>query len=597
MQRLANRLASPQVDARVEAGMAPERWRELLSQGRGGRIWARLEAFVRFPLQVVVEATVGDSEVVIPTTNPFFLPWVMVATRHLHGRTVIPLIYDLYPDAIEAAGLARPDHPASKLAGRLNRWMFEHADGVVFIGQRMADQAMERYGTPKRFTILATGAEVSEFSSEALGGTKAESELERWCDEHTVAAYVGAMGHMHDWATLAEAGREYFAQFGTKNSTKKPLGLLIAASGPGVDQLRKAWQGLPTEHVRFEPPLSDRAWARLLARAPLALATLKPKAHRTSMPSKAQSAIAAGAAVVAIAPADSDLGELVDRHNVGVRVDPGDDAALVEALRRYVTKPRTLQAARRRARTVAREHYDMPRLAGQWRTFIDRVRAERSRFRPPRRAKRALDLAGAGVGLLVTGPVIAGAAVAVFASMGTPVLFRQERPGLGGKSFELMKFRTMRAPKPGEEGPEADAARLTRVGQFLRKTSIDELPTLFNVLRGDMSLVGPRPLLVRYLDRYSAEQARRHDAPPGVTGWAQVNGRNAIGWPEKFRLDVWYVDNATFWRDLGILAKTVKKVFVREGISSEGHVTMPEFMGAADNEVVIDMASFGEGSA
>lgn len=602
MQRLAQRLSSPGVDARVQAGMPPERWRELLSQGRGGRIWARLEAFIRFPAQVVVDATLGDGEVIIPTTNPFFLPYVVVGTRHLHGRTVIPLIYDLYPDAIEAAGLATPDDLVSRIAARLNTWMFTHADGVVFIGQRMADQAMDRYGTPKRYTILPTGAEVSEFTPEALGDRAPDeesAELEAWCARHTVAAYVGAMGHMHDWATLAEAGKEYFARDdATSLGKSKPLGLLIAASGPGVDRLKEAWADLPADQVRFQAPLSDKAWARLLATAPLALVTLKPGAHRTSMPSKAQSAIAAGAALVAVCPEDSDLGELVDVHRVGVRVDPGDDAALVEALRGYVGKPRTLSAARKRARSVAREHYDMPRLAGLWRTFIDEVRVERSRHRRPRLAKRAMDIVVAGAALAATAPIIGAAALAVRVNLGAPVLFEQDRPGLRGKTFKLRKFRTMRSPRPGEEGPDADAARLTPVGQFLRKTSIDELPTLLNVLAGDMTLVGPRPLLVRYLDRYSAEQGRRHDVVPGVTGWAQINGRNTISWADKFRLDVWYVDNQTLWRDLEILWKTAKKVLVREGISASEHVTMPEFTGTeadsegADGAAVIDMARF-----
>ena len=142
----------------------------------------------------------------------------------------------------------------------------------------------------------------------------------------------------------------------------------------------------------------------------------------------------------------------------------------------------------------------------------------------------------------------------------------------------------MRDPKPGEEGPEFDEQRITRLGQFMRSTSLDELPTLLNVLKGDMSLVGPRPLLVRYLERYSPEQLRRHDVLPGLTGWAQINGRNATTWEERFHHDLAYVDNRTFLRDIGTLFRTVKKVLVREGISQEGHATMPEFMGSEKSE-------------
>ena len=194
--------------------------------------------------------------------------------------------------------------------------------------------------------------------------------------------------------------------------------------------------------------------------------------------------------------------------------------------------------------------------------------------------KRAADVTLAGAGLAVTGPAILAAAVGIRATMGSPVLFKQQRPGQDGKPFRVWKFRTMRDARPGEEGPEHDAKRITRLGNFLRKSSIDELPQLVNVLKGDMSLVGPRPLVMRYMDRYSVDQARRHDVLPGLTGWAQVNGRNSISWDEKFSFDTWYVDHWSLRLDAKIVAKTVGMVLTGQGISSEGHATMPEFMGA-----------------
>lgn len=195
-------------------------------------------------------------------------------------------------------------------------------------------------------------------------------------------------------------------------------------------------------------------------------------------------------------------------------------------------------------------------------------------------AKRVLDCAIAGVGLVVTLPVLAAAAVAVRLSMGRPVLFRQQRPGRHGRPFRLVKLRTMsdRRDELGRLLP--NELRLTKTGLFLRATSVDELPQLWNVLRGDMSLVGPRPLLMKYLDRYTAEQARRHDVLPGITGWAQVNGRNAIDWERKFELDNWYVDNWSPALDLKILALTASRVLQREGISHEQAATMPEFLGS-----------------
>ena len=195
--------------------------------------------------------------------------------------------------------------------------------------------------------------------------------------------------------------------------------------------------------------------------------------------------------------------------------------------------------------------------------------------------KRLFDILGAVLGLLILLPIIVTLAWQVRRKLGSPVLFRQTRPGLHGKPFQLIKFRTMRNAIGLDGRPLHDSERMTSFGSFLRSASLDELPELWNVLKGDMSLVGPRPLLMEYLPLYSLEQARRHEVRPGVTGWAQVNGRNALSWEEKFRLDVWYVDNHSFWLDLKILALTVKKVFVREGISAAGEVTMTYFTGSS----------------
>jgi lipopolysaccharide/colanic/teichoic acid biosynthesis glycosyltransferase len=197
-----------------------------------------------------------------------------------------------------------------------------------------------------------------------------------------------------------------------------------------------------------------------------------------------------------------------------------------------------------------------------------------------RAVKRAFDVALAAVGLIVTAPVQLGAAAAIRVSMGSPVLFRQARPGLHGQVFEMVKFRTMHHVDEAR-GRVTDADRLTAVGQFLRSTSIDELPTLWNVLKGDMSLVGPRPLLVEYLERYTPEQARRHEVRPGLTGLAQVSGRNSLSWEERFALDIEYVDSQSLALDMTILAKTVLATLRREGISAEGEATMTRFTGSS----------------
>lgn len=202
----------------------------------------------------------------------------------------------------------------------------------------------------------------------------------------------------------------------------------------------------------------------------------------------------------------------------------------------------------------------------------------------PRCGKRILDLALALPAVIVLLPVLGAVAVLVRIKLGAPVLFRQMRPGLHGRPFALLKFRTMTDQCDAEGYLLPDAQRLTRLGQFLRATSLDELPELWNVLKGDMSLVGPRPLLMEYLPRYSSEQARRHEVRPGITGWAQVNGRNAISWEEKFALDVWYVEHVRLGLDVRILWRTLLQVMKGGGISAAGHPTMPKFTGSGRKE-------------
>ena len=205
--------------------------------------------------------------------------------------------------------------------------------------------------------------------------------------------------------------------------------------------------------------------------------------------------------------------------------------------------------------------------------------SEPAHRRRSRALKRAFDLALVIASAPLTLPLLAVLAVLVRVKLGSPVLFRQVRPGLKGQPFLLAKFRTMTDARgrDGELLPDAD--RITPFGRFLRSSSLDELPELWNVLKGEMSLVGPRPLLVAYLPLYTPEQARRHEVPPGITGWAQVNGRNALSWPERFALDVWYVDHGDLWVDVRVLWRTLEAVVRREGISAAGHATMPPFEG------------------
>ena len=200
--------------------------------------------------------------------------------------------------------------------------------------------------------------------------------------------------------------------------------------------------------------------------------------------------------------------------------------------------------------------------------------------------KRLFDITAATAALVALSPVYVITAYKVKQNLGSPVLFRQTRPGLDGKPFEMVKFRTMKDAIDSDGNPLPDSERLTDFGKMLRNSSLDELPELWNVIKGDMSLVGPRPLLMEYLPLYNKEQARRHDVRPGITGYAQVNGRNAIDWDKKFELDTWYVDNQSLWLDIKILFKTVKKVVIKDGISADGEATMSKFTGSQDQSVL-----------
>jgi len=527
---------------------------------------------MRFPLRAISQvAKTAPGTEAVATTNPFFLPLVLTATRALHGRRVVALVYDLYPDAFEASGM-RSRSFIAPIARAMNRYWLRNADGVVFIGDKMAQYVRATYGEPRAWTVIQTGASAEELTNIT---SAPRTDLERWCEDRIVLSYVGNLGHVHDWETIAAAIPALLTR-----ATGHKLGVVIAGSGPGIERLREAWAGLPADQVRFEDPLADGDWARLLQRSHMSLISLKPSALRTSIPSKTFSAMAAGSGIIAVAPADSDLADIVQQHECGAVIPPGRADELVDTIVAWLEQPEHLKKVRQSARQALRDNYDMPILAKRWAAFFSELTQPRDKGYEL--VKRAVDVAASGAGLLAIAPILAGAAVGIRLTMGGPVLFRQTRPGKGGAPFQLFKFRTMRDPRPGEEGPEHDGARLTRLGKFLRRTSIDELPTLLNVLRGDMTLVGPRPLLMRYLDRYTAEQARRHEVTPGVTGWAQVNGRNQIGWNEKFALDVWYVDQRSAWLDLHILLQTVLKVVRRDGISQQGHATMPEFMGAQE---------------
>jgi lipopolysaccharide/colanic/teichoic acid biosynthesis glycosyltransferase len=305
--------------------------------------------------------------------------------------------------------------------------------------------------------------------------------------------------------------------------------------------------------------------------------------YREGLPGVPLEAAAAARPVVAT-NATGAIDSVLDGET-GMIIPVADVNALVTALEKLLLNPELRRRMGLAGQDWVTREFDhgvvLDRIVEKYQQALHRLAQERRdahRQRGWRLAlKRAMDVTAALVGLVLTGPLMLVSAASILLSMGRPVIFRQQRPGKNKAPFTLFKFRTMREERDKSGNLLPDAARLTAVGRILRTASLDELPQLWNVLRGDLSLVGPRPLLMQYLGRYTPQQTRRHEVLPGITGWAQVNGRNALSWPEKFSLDVWYVDHWSLALDLRILWKTLWQVVTRRGISNQGHATMPEF--------------------
>ena len=358
----------------------------------------------------------------------------------------------------------------------------------------------------------------------------------------------------------------------------EPLQIVFCGDGPS----RARIEALATENgtlgkiLWLAPPLPRRSIAQAMSEAS---AVLAPTIHLSAEISQGfYDALAAGKPMIA-----TDAGvlrELVEARGAGIGLPPEPTAAAREVYE-FLHDGDGLRRASQQAQALAAGRFNLERTLGDVRGAIEQTVAAAPRAvvlrRRLLRTKRVLDVVVSAVALVVLSPVMLGLTVAICVKMGWPPVFAQARPGLKGENFRIYKFRTMSTAKDTSGALLPDEARLTPLGKFLRRTSLDELPELVNVLMGDMSLVGPRPLLPEYLPHYTAEQRRRHDLRPGITGWSQVNGRNALSWEEKFKLDVWYVDNLSLWLDLKIILKTVWITLTGRGVNAPGHATMPRF--------------------
>lgn len=435
--------------------------------------------------------------------------------------------------------------------------------------------------TPERTLVLAQGScdgvNVEHYGPSAANQSAASS-LRTTLHLPSGVPVVGFVGRF----TRDKGMAELITAFDTLKTRIADLRLLLVGDFEDGDPVPQATRA----RIEHDPSIIQAGFVADAAPYYHLMDVLALPTYREGFPGAPLEAAAAGKAVVTT-NATGAIDSVVDGVT-GLIIPAGDSRALAEAMERLLgdseLRQRMGAAGRERVIREFRQESVVDALIDEYRSLLESHTgtAEHPTAQHGWRlfVKRTLDLAVALVGLFVLSPLLLLTGFLVLITMGRPVLFRQRRPGKNQKPFMLVKFRTMRHQADASGKALPDAMRLTGLGRLLRATSLDELPQLWNVLRGDLSMVGPRPLLMAYLDRYTPDQLRRHNVLPGITGWAQIHGRNAITWPEKFQLDLWYVDHWSLGLDLQILCKTLWQVIKRDGISQQGHATMPEFTGA-----------------
>jgi len=483
----------------------------------------------------------------------------------------IPLIYDIqdmWPDTLVTSGMFS-NRTALSFVGWLCRLVYHRADRIIVQSPGFKRLLVERGVPATKINLIYNWANEMDAWSHQDGDLSAFGLTGRFN-----VVYAGTIGPAQALDTILSAAKlieesEPRAQF------------ILVGDGIEIASLRALAAEMAVTSVRIMPRMPQSEIGTLLAAADVLLVHLKDDPlFRITIPSKTQFYLAIGKPI--LMGVRGDAAELLVNSGAGIVVDPQNPGALAKAVCDLARLPKhELTEMGRRARIFYQSELSAVVGVGRTLVIVDSAVAARKRRSV---SKRAFDIVVAGTALVILSPAILITAAVLWCNFGSPVLFRQMRAGLDGKPFRMYKFRTMRDTRNEEGRLLPDAERLTPLSRLARRLSLDELPQLWNVLRGEMSLVGPRPLLMAYLNRYTRVQARRHEVRPGITGWAQVNGRNAISWQQKLDLDVWYVTNRSFLLDLKILLMTVVQVFRGQGISASGHDTMPEFRGTSGSD-------------
>lgn len=536
-------------------------------------LW-RVLSFLSFMITSVKAAfKAGPVDLVMGTSPPIFQAMSGWFVARVRRRPFLLEIRDLWPEfAIDMGVLRNP--VLIRFSRWVERFLYSRATHLLVNSPSYRDYLASKGIPESKITLIPNGADPDMHDPDERGE---EFRRALGLKESFVVTYAGALGLANDIPTILKSA--------ARLRDERGIHFLLVGDGKERSNLEASARELQLTNVTFVGPRPKSEMPVILAASDACVATLMNIAmFRTTYPNKVFDYMAAGRpTLLAI---DGAIREVLEKAGGGVFVPPGDDAALASAITSLSRDRSLARQMGSSARAYVQRHFNRNQQANDFVRLAKQLAIEERQAKGLYRVagKRAIDLAIALPALALLSPLMMLVALAVRLKLGSPVLFRQKRPGLKGGPFTLFKFRTMSEARDSQGDPLPDAARLTSFGRFLRATSLDELPELFNVLKGEMSLVGPRPLLTQYLKLYTPAQMHRHEVRPGMTGWAQVNGRNALTWEKRFELDVWYVNHCSLRLDTKILLLTTWKLLKREGVSQEGHVTMANFMGTARAE-------------
>jgi lipopolysaccharide/colanic/teichoic acid biosynthesis glycosyltransferase/glycosyltransferase involved in cell wall biosynthesis len=539
----------------------------------------RILNYASFALSAIVFGTVmiGKPDVMYVYHPPITVGLAAAIIGFLRRTPFVYDIQDLWPDTVVASGmLSNPG--ALGLLGSLCKLVYRRASHITVLSRGFKETLARRGVPPDKIDVIYNWCDETVFK----GDSKSEARLASSADKFSIL-FAGTMGTAQGLDSVLHAAQ-------ICRRTVPTVEFVFIGGGVERAGLERMAEEMQLDNVRFLPRQPMHAMGRILVGADALLVHLKDNPlFRITIPSKTQAYLAAGKPI--LMGVRGDAADLVKQSQSGILCEPGNPQSIADAVKKLADAGTERLSAMGRS---GRAFYEIALSLSIGVEKFDRIFKAAADLTPGLRhrqngwrfwIKTGFDRGAALCGLIILSPAFIAISVLVWLSMGRPIVFRQQRPGKFAKPFELLKFRTMAERRDADGKLLPDAERLTRVGRLLRTTSLDELPQLWNVLRGDISFVGPRPLLMEYLPRYSPEQAHRHDVMPGITGWAQINGRNALNWEEKFALDTWYVDHWSLWLDLKILSITVPRVLRCDGISNQDHATMPEFKGFSATDV------------